>query len=144
MALYNSRQKQLWLERELEKLHNARQAFIDGQATPEQLELLQKEKEAEELKRFREFVKRDTFYYKARQWLFGGLQSSDQVNPGDQPSDNAPAQPFVADDNTTGTVEIISLSHVTPDPSSSSPPSADDAGPDASSSKSWTSWLTGR
>lgn len=49
LILHNRRQKRAWIDRELQRLHDARQAFLRGDPTPEQLHLLQQERAGDEL-----------------------------------------------------------------------------------------------
>merc|ERR1711939_314811 len=46
---HNRRQKRAWIERELDRLDTARQAFLRGDATAEQLHLLEQERAGEEM-----------------------------------------------------------------------------------------------
>ncbi|EEP76783.1 predicted protein [Uncinocarpus reesii 1704] len=74
---HNRRQKALWIDIELQKLLDAKKAYVAGNATLEQIQLLEKEKAADEEKRRRDELKRDTMFYKAKDWLFGGLKRDD-------------------------------------------------------------------
>ncbi len=65
LILHNRRQKRAWIDRELQRLHDARQAFLRGDATPEQLHLLQQERAGDELV---EKVKRDKLLKKRESW----------------------------------------------------------------------------
>ncbi|KAK2873333.1 hypothetical protein FQN49_002429 [Arthroderma sp. PD_2] len=72
LIMHNRRQRDLFIEKELNRLLDARKAYVAGTATQEQLELLQKEKAADEEKRIRDELKKQTMFYKARSWLFDG------------------------------------------------------------------------
>ncbi|KAK7900533.1 hypothetical protein LTR67_002815 [Exophiala xenobiotica] len=49
LIAHNRRQKRAWIERELDRLDTARQAFLRGDATAEQLHLLEQERAGEEM-----------------------------------------------------------------------------------------------
>ncbi|KIW19877.1 hypothetical protein PV08_00452 [Exophiala spinifera] len=49
LIAHNRRQKRAWIERELDRLDAARQAFLRGDATAEQLHLLEQERAGEEM-----------------------------------------------------------------------------------------------
>ncbi|OJD15118.1 hypothetical protein AJ78_04603 [Emergomyces pasteurianus Ep9510] len=97
LIIYNRRQRQLWIDRELQKLLDARKAYVAGNATPDQLRLLEQEKAADEEKRQKEELKKQSIYYKGKEWLFGGLKSEDvasaELKRGDLPN----ARPSVVD-----------------------------------------------
>ncbi|KAL9624370.1 MAG: hypothetical protein Q9160_001332 [Pyrenula sp. 1 TL-2023] len=54
LITHNRRQKRAWIEREIERLHDAQRAFLRGEASPEQLHLLEQERAGEEMKIKRE------------------------------------------------------------------------------------------
>lgn len=49
MVLHHRRQRRAWIERELQKLSDAQTAFLRGEATAEQLHLLEQERAGEEI-----------------------------------------------------------------------------------------------
>lgn len=49
LVAHNRRQKRAWIERELQRLQDAQTAFLKGEATAEQLHLLEQERAGEEL-----------------------------------------------------------------------------------------------
>jgi hypothetical protein len=49
LITHNRRQKRAWIEREMQRLHDAQSAFLRGDATPEQLHLLEQERAGEEM-----------------------------------------------------------------------------------------------
>jgi hypothetical protein len=49
LITHNRRQKRAWIEREMQRLHDAQSAFLKGDATPEQLHLLEQERAGEEM-----------------------------------------------------------------------------------------------
>lgn len=81
LTLYNRRQKALWLDRELEKLQNARTAYANGTATAEQLEILKNEQIGEIVKSKREQEMANRPWNKAKQWLFSGLKTNEPPSP---------------------------------------------------------------
>ncbi|KIX02350.1 uncharacterized protein Z518_08291 [Rhinocladiella mackenziei CBS 650.93] len=53
LVAHNRRQKRAWIERELDRLDEARAAFLRGEANAEQLHLLEQERAGEEIERQR-------------------------------------------------------------------------------------------
>src|SRR2546423_6278552 len=49
LVTHNRRQKRAWIEREMQRLTDAQTAFLRGEATPEQLHLLEQERIGEEM-----------------------------------------------------------------------------------------------
>jgi hypothetical protein len=49
LITHNRRQKRAWIEREMQRLTDAQTAFLRGEATPEQLHLLEQERAGEEM-----------------------------------------------------------------------------------------------
>src|SRR2546423_14934299 len=49
LVTHNRRQKRAWVEREMQRLTDAQTAFLRGEATPEQLHLLEQERAGEEM-----------------------------------------------------------------------------------------------
>ncbi|KAF3491127.1 uncharacterized protein GIQ15_00644 [Arthroderma uncinatum] len=88
LFMHNRRQRDLFIEKELDRLLDARKAYVAGTATQEQLQLLQKEKAADEEKRARDELKKQTMFYKARSWLFDG--------PGAVKATSSEAEPHVS------------------------------------------------
>lgn len=58
LVTHHRRQKRAWIDRELERLKEAQQAFLRGEADAEQLHLLEQERAGEEMKALREAEKR--------------------------------------------------------------------------------------
>ncbi|KAI5284442.1 hypothetical protein KEM54_001328 [Ascosphaera aggregata] len=81
LVIFNRRQRELWIARQLRSLKDARRAYLDGTATLDQLELLAKEKEADAHKMMSEELKKQRYTYKVRQWLFGNLEKDEQKEP---------------------------------------------------------------
>lgn len=83
LVIYNRRQKTLWVDRELQRLVDAKKAYVAGNPSDEQLELLQKEKVVEDAHRKKEELKKQTYFYKAKETIFGGL-SKDEGADGEE------------------------------------------------------------
>jgi hypothetical protein len=70
LILHNRRQKRAWIDRELQKLYDAQQAFVRGDPTPEQLHLLQQERAGDEMvekiKREKERKKRESWWRRGK------------------------------------------------------------------------------
>ena len=49
LITHNRRQKRAWIEREMQRLHDAQTAFLAGNADPEQLHLLEQERAGDEM-----------------------------------------------------------------------------------------------
>jgi hypothetical protein len=66
LILHNRRQKRAWIDRELQKLYDAQQAFVRGDPTPEQVHLLQQERAGDEMvekvKQEKERKKRESWW----------------------------------------------------------------------------------
>jgi hypothetical protein len=58
LITHNRRQKRAWIEREMQRLTDARAAFLRGEATPEQLHLLEQERAGEEMAKMAAMEKR--------------------------------------------------------------------------------------
>ncbi|KAL1968523.1 hypothetical protein VTN77DRAFT_1733 [Rasamsonia byssochlamydoides] len=77
LTLYNRRQRALWLDRQLEQLQQARLAYANGTATPEQLEILRNEKIGEIEKQKKEEERQKRWYNRAKRYLFEGLKKEE-------------------------------------------------------------------
>jgi hypothetical protein len=82
LVLYNRRQKRAWIDRELERLHEARQAFVRGDATPAQLHLLQQERAGdaivEKKEKEKERNRRESWWGRGKAMLFGGKDDEEE------------------------------------------------------------------
>ncbi len=83
LVLHNRRQKRAWIDRELQRLQDAQQAFLRGEATPEQLHLLQQERAGDEIaekaKREKERKKREGWWGKGKALI--GLGPKEELGP---------------------------------------------------------------
>ncbi|CEO58669.1 hypothetical protein PMG11_03376 [Penicillium brasilianum] len=77
LTLYNRRQRTLWIEKEVENLKQARIAQASGTATAEQLELIEKEEIGEIYKRKRAEEKAQRPWAKAKRFLFEKMNAED-------------------------------------------------------------------
>jgi hypothetical protein len=77
LTLYNRRQRTLWIEKEIENLKQARIAQASGTATTEQLELIEKEEITEIYKRKRAEEKAQRPWAKAKRFLFEKMNAED-------------------------------------------------------------------
>lgn len=70
LIAHNRRQKRAWIERELDRLDEARQAFLRGEANAEQLHLLEQERAGQEMEAARkldaEKKKSETYWSKIK------------------------------------------------------------------------------
>lgn len=156
LTLYNRRQRALWLDRKLEELQQARLAYANGTATPEQLEILRNEKVGEMEKQRKEEEKQQRWWNKAKNYLFEGLKKEDTPGgglPRTITPDSAPT------DGKVGVLEALNamnakkaadeLSASTSSASAPQPGTLDRLAENAEtaakqSARSWTSWITGR
>lgn len=141
---HNRRQKILWIDRELQRLLDAKKAYVAGTATAEQIELLEKEKAADEEKRRRDELKKETAFYKAKEWVFGGLKRDDAAEGALTETQREPSRILEAVNAKAAEAELASA-HSASRAAGLGDRAADDAQTNAGESKkSWTSWVTGR
>ncbi|PGH13642.1 hypothetical protein AJ79_03490 [Helicocarpus griseus UAMH5409] len=147
LLLYNRRQRQLWIDRELEKLLEARKAYVAGNATPEQLKVLEQDKLAEEENKRREELKKEKLFYKGKEWLFGGLKSEEgTTNTGVKGNDEiANTKPSVLEAVNAKRAETGAPFEQGPSTGVGQVQLNQKAGEGSTEPKrSWTSWITGR
>lgn len=146
LALYNRRQRALWVDRELEKLQQARMAYVNDTATPEQIEMLKNEKIGEIMKQKKEEGKEQRPWNQVKSFLFGGLKKDEAQEPGQDEQGGF--------DNKPGVLEAVNAKAAedfkTPTtPSPQQPGQLDVLADNAESvakqsARSWKSWFTGR
>jgi hypothetical protein len=144
LIVYNRRQRALWIDRELQRLLEAKQAYVAGTATQEQLELLEKEKAGEKEKRGKEELKKQSIFYKGREWLLGGLR--------EEIPDNSATNLVEMDNERPAAFETVNAQRLegarTPEQATPQDGSLTRFGQtiDATrpESKSWKSWITWR
>ena len=148
LTLYNRRQRTLWVEKELATLKAAEVAYANGTATIEQQELLKKEKIGEIMKQKREEEKAQKPWAKAKRFLF------EKLNMEDTGANAAPVLAIEGADQTQGSVmEAVQAKHALDAASAKTgaalPGQLDVMAENVeqaakTTTKSWTSWLTGR
>ncbi|KAK2808585.1 hypothetical protein FQN50_004617 [Emmonsiellopsis sp. PD_5] len=146
LILYNRRQRALWLDRELEKLLDAKKAYVAGNATEEQMKILEQEKIGEQEKRRKEELKRQTTFYKGKEWLFGGLKNEDLANTQSRTLDEtANPTPSVLEAVNAKRAETAAAfeQQTTMSGELDQPVQNVDEGL-KETKRSWTSWITGR
>ncbi|KAJ5558712.1 hypothetical protein N7535_009409 [Penicillium sp. DV-2018c] len=148
LTLYNRRQRALWIEKELETLKQAEIAHANGTATVEQEELLKKEKIGEIIKQKREEERAQKPWAKAKRFLYEKLNMEDT---------GAAAAPTLAVEgagqNQGSVMEAVQVQRAADAASAKTgapvPGQLDTLAENVeqaakSTTKSWTSWLTGR
>lgn len=169
--MYNRRQKALWIDRQLEELQNARLAYTNGTATEAQLEILRNEKIGEIAKQKREEAKEQRLWSRTKRYLLSGLNQEDSASAATTALE---ASPLLASTDKIGVLDALEAkkmedafaksssasasasstssqqptSTITTATSSSSPSPSPSLTANAESTKqtsrSWTSWITGR
>jgi len=141
LIIYNRRQRALWIDLQLQRLLEAKQAYVAGIATQEQLELLENEKAGEEERRRKEELKKQSVIYKGREWLLGGLNEEAPGNPAQGLGEN--------DNERPGVLEAVNAqrldSSITPEqPASQDGLLTETTNTTGAESKGWRSWITRR
>lgn len=78
--MWNRRQRELWLDKQLQDLQSAREAYVQGTATDEQLEILRKEKLGEIEKQQRKEAEEQRLWNRAKRYLFEGLKKEEDIS----------------------------------------------------------------
>ncbi|RDW93261.1 cytochrome c oxidase assembly protein COX14 [Aspergillus mulundensis] len=144
LTLYNRRQRALWIEKELQTLHDAQAAFVAGTATSEQLEILKKEKIGEIYQQKKEEERAQRPWNKVKAYMLGGLKNEEAPSPEAATPSAESNKPKVLDAIKAAESK---LEHA---PSTAAAPGqldvlAENAETAAKqTTKSWKSWLTGR
>ncbi|KAI5293676.1 hypothetical protein KEM52_005322 [Ascosphaera acerosa] len=152
LVLYNRRQRELWIARQLDSLAAARRAYLAGTASLEQLELLAKEKEADAQKMAREELKKQRYTYKARQWLFGDLAKTEgqQAEPEVKPYADAENGPSLLEALRAKRIEALEGPFDFPTPADAQQYAQDGStaqsqgSPQEKAKSSWLSWMVRR
>lgn len=152
LTLYNRRQRTLWIEKELETLKQAEMACANGTATTEQQDLVKKEKIGEILKKKREEDKAQKPWGKAKRFLFEKLNMED--SSASAATASAPALAVEgADQSQASVMEAVQAKHALDAASAKTgaplPGQLDVMAENVeqaakTTTKSWTSWVTGR
>ncbi|PYI10551.1 hypothetical protein BO78DRAFT_360571 [Aspergillus sclerotiicarbonarius CBS 121057] len=153
LTLYNRRQRALWVEKELQRLQDAKTAYADGSATSEQLELLKNEKIGEIFQQKKEEAKAQRPWNQVKQYLLGGLKEDEKA-----PNTSSIPDSVLNDaNNKPGVLEALNAK-AAGDAKAAVPAAAAAAAPkgqldalaenaeDAAkqTTRSWKSWFTGR
>lgn len=155
LTLYNRRQRTLWIEKEVENLNQARIAQASGTATEEQLEMIKKEEIAEIVKRKREEEKAQRPWAKAKRFLFDKMNTEDAGATAAQASaamstsvaaEKADvSRPGVADAaQAKQAFDAASAKTGSPMPGQLDVMAENAERAAKQTTRSWTSWLTGR
>ena len=86
LITHNRRQKRAWIEREMQRLTDARTAFLRGEATPEQLHLLEQERAGEEMAKKAAQEKR----LRKENGMWGRLKGMVGISSGDMGQEKEP------------------------------------------------------
>lgn len=148
LTLYNRRQRALWLDKELEKLQQAKLAYANNSATPEQLEILKNEKIGEIYNQKKEEEKEKKPWARAKRYLFGGLKEEDVQGPNQGAQGGIDTKPGVLEAVNAKAGEDASTGATTIQPPQQ-PGQLDVLADNAESvakqsARSWKSWFTGR
>lgn len=144
LALYNRRQRALWLDSELEKLQAARLAYANDSATPEQIEILRNEKIGEIYKQKKAEEREQRPWNRAKNYLFSGLKA-DEREGGPSTASEGRSVLEAVNAKTAGDSKVLEPSTQTqPQPQQTGGAVNSEAAAGAKEKKSWTSWLTGR
>lgn len=148
LTVYNRRQRTLWIEKEVEKLKQARIAQASGTATAEQLEIIKKEEIAEIVKQKREEEKAQRPWAKAKRFLFDKMNLEDA---GATPAQASAAEK--ADASRPGVADAVKAKQAfdaaaaktgAPMPGQLDVMAENAERAAKETTRSWTSWLTGR
>lgn len=142
--MYNRRQRELWIEREVASLRQAELAIANGTATIEQEELVKKEKIEDILKQKRDEEKAQKPWAKAKRFLFEKFNAED--------SGAAPTLAESAEQKGSVTEALQAKQAIDAASAKTGAPlpgqldvmaeRVEDAA--KTTTKGWTSWLTGR
>ncbi|KAK2765230.1 hypothetical protein FQN54_008929 [Arachnomyces sp. PD_36] len=142
LVIYNRRQKTLWLDREMQRLLDAKKAYVAGNPTVEQLELLEKEKAAEEAHLKKEELRKQTYFYKGKQLLFGDL-SMGEGKDGEKPIEGGILEAVNAKRREDEAAAATATERQILAPSTESLGTAGEK-VDPEGKKSWSSWILRR
>ncbi|KAL5361651.1 hypothetical protein BJX96DRAFT_176430 [Aspergillus floccosus] len=147
LTLYNRRQRALWIENEMQKLQDAKAAYVAGSATPAQLELLKNEKIAEIMKQKKDEEKAHRPWNQLKTYIFGGLKSDETATDAAAAASTESGKPGVLEALNAKTAEDASaaaLSTPTAGPGQLDVLADNAEAAAKQTTRSWKSWLTGR
>ncbi|PYH29424.1 cytochrome c oxidase assembly protein COX14 [Aspergillus neoniger CBS 115656] len=150
LTLYNRRQRALWVEKEMQRLQDAKTAYAAGTANTEQLELLKNEKIGEIFQQKKEEAKAQRPWNQVKNFIFGGLKQDEKAA-----ADSSSSIPdsVLEGGNKSAVLEALNAKAAEDAAKSAAPAvpkgqldalaeSAEDAA--KQSTRSWKSWFTGR
>ena len=147
--MYNRRQRNLWLDRQLEELQKARLAYANGTATSEQLDILRNEKIGEIEKQKKEEAKEQRLWNRTKKYLFQETAAQEapamDLTP-DKPSllESPPLNVKRMESPSLSTESNSTTSTLQPGPlGHASQRNVTDAATKPSG-RSWKSWITGQ
>ncbi|OXV08961.1 hypothetical protein Egran_03272 [Elaphomyces granulatus] len=154
LTMYNRRQRNLWLDRQLEELQKARLAYANGTATAEQLDILRNEKIGEIEKRAKHEAKEQRLWNRTKKYLFPTTTTATVTTHDEEDAPPAAAMEFHAIDKPDNMKRMESASPGS-NPTSSLQPlghagqqqqqqNVTDAAATKPSGRSWKSWITGQ
>lgn len=144
LMMHTQRQRSLFIQSEMQRLSDAKNAYVVGTATPEQMTLLEKEKAAEIEKLAREKLKRQGYLYKAREWAFGGLKKDEEVAGLTSSNEAAAQKPSVLGMVNASRNGGHAALEKPASPQDHPGQQGEEEGKRASSWSKWTSWVMGR
>ncbi|RAK99723.1 cytochrome c oxidase assembly protein COX14 [Aspergillus ibericus CBS 121593] len=149
LTLYNRRQRALWVEKELQRLQDAKTAYADGTATSEQLELLKNEKIGEIFQQKKEEAKAQRPWNQVKQYLLGGLKQDEKA-----PNTSSIPDSVLDDANNNKPGVLEALNAKAAEDAKAAVPAASKGQLDTlaenaedaakQTTRSWKSWFTGR
>jgi flagellar basal body L-ring protein FlgH len=154
--MWNRRQRELWLDRQLKDLQTAREAYVAGTATEEQLEILRNEKIGEIEQQKRKEADEQKLWNRTKKFLFEGLKKEDVP---DTITTTGAVSELLANNNKTATttegsfgiLEAVNAkkAETQSDINAQGPGSLDVLASNAETTakqsvKGWTSWIWGR
>ncbi|OJZ80767.1 hypothetical protein ASPFODRAFT_212510 [Aspergillus luchuensis CBS 106.47] len=150
LTLYNRRQRALWVEKEMQRLQDAKTAYAAGTANTEQLELLKNEKIGEIFQQKKEEAKAQRPWNQVKNFIFGGLKQDEKAA-----ADSSSSIPdsVLEGGNKSAVLEALNAKAAEDAAKSAAPAvpkgqldalaeNAEDAA--KQSTRSWKSWFTGR
>lgn len=150
LTLYNRRQRALWVEKEMQRLQDAKTAYAAGTANTEQLELLKNEKIGEIFQQKKEEAKAQRPWNQVKNFIFGGLKQDEKAA-----ADSSSSIPdsVLEGGNKSAVLEALNAKAAEDAAKSTAPAvpkgqldalaeNAEDAA--KQSTRSWKSWFTGR
>ena len=140
--MYNRRQRELWIERELDALRQAELAITNGTATVEQEELVKKEKIGDIMKQNREEQKAQKPWAKAKRFLFEKFNTEDSgaASPAEGGQNSSVTEAVQAKQ----AIDAASAKTGAPLPGQLDVMAENVEEAAKTKTKGWTSWLTGR